>query len=768
MPKTAPAGDVRIPGAQKPFRASAVPDAFDARDLEYLPRLQPLPGELDVRPADKANFYIMTQQGNSCTGHAVAAMINTVLARREATGVAPREKPMHVSPYMLYAMARRYDEFAGEDDEGSSLRGALKGWYYHGVLPESAWPALDPGQAPDIDEPALAELAMHEPLGTFYRVNAFRLDDMQSAVNELHSIVVSAAVHEGWVSPTIVARKVPGTRKAQHMAVIERGPHSRQLGGHAFAIVGYNEVGFLVQNSWGTTWGRNGFATLPYDDWLASAYDAWVARPGVRSIVSQRSHSRTVTATAGEVANGPGPDLQRLDRHVVNLGNDGKLSVTGRFSSTPAQIDRIFARMKDYHDYWADHPAGARSGSPAPRRIAIYAHGGLNSESTGLSIAWGQLNWWLNNHIYPITFAWQSGPSETLVDQLSDMSHAHLPAGGLGFDLVEQFDRLVEKIARVSARWMWDEMKENATKASKPFPAAKAKWPVPSTGAARQTMAALPGASLTASRLKAYVDAAPGPVEVHLVGHSAGSIFLGAMLDQLEGIPITSLSFMAPAIRIDTFLEQVVPHLGRHVAQFATFGLDKQRELDDVCGVKGRNIYQKSLLYLVSRALERSTDGGSEVPILGMERFVDAEVGGTTVDKAVHDVGGSIIWSPSERPANSRSDSTSHGGFDDDSATMTSVMLRALGTSTSSEVARFQPHAQRREPEPPGVGASSAGGTPELSTADVGEKGTSPTTRVAAAGRSGAAPTTPRVPRQMSANATVAALQRDGWQKSKG
>lgn len=705
------------------FRANAAPDAFDARDLDYRPRLQPLPPRADVRPADKADCYVMTQEGSSCTGHAVAAMVNTVLARAR--------RPMHVSPYMLYALARRYDEFAGEQDEGSSLRGALKGWYYHGILPESDWPVLDPAVEPDIDDPATAEAAMGEPLGAFYRVNAYRLDDLQSAVNELHAIVASASVHEGWAAPTVVTRRVPGSARPQHLALIERTPGCRTLGGHAFAIVGYNEVGFLVQNSWGPRWGRGGFATLPYDDWLASAYDAWVARPGVRSIVSQRTHTRTVTATAGDVATRPGPDLVRLDRHVVNLGNDGRLSTTGRFSSTPAQIDRVFNRMRDYHDYWAAHPVGARGAGAAapPRRVVLYAHGGLNSESTGLTIAWRQLHWWLNNRVYPITFAWQSGPSETLVDQLTDLTHPQLPFGGLGFDLVEQFDRLVEKVARVSARWIWEEMKENADAASRPFAASKARWPVPATGAVRRTMAALPGASLTASRLATYVDASPEPVEVHLVGHSAGSIFLASMLSRLEGVPLASLTYLAPAIRIDTFLRQVRPQLDGHIGRFTTIGLDERRELDDVCGLGGRNVYHKSLLCLVSRALERPAAGEAEVPLLGMARFVDTEVAGSTVRKTVHDAGGSILWSPCDRPATSRSDCSSHGGFDDDSPTMTSVLLRILGSSTARRSTAFQPHAQRHEPEPP-------------------EQPDHATTALATA-----------------ANPTVAALRRQGWQR---
>jgi hypothetical protein len=42
---------------------------------------------------------------------------------------------------MLYSMARRYDEFPGDADAdtGSSLRGAMKGWYKHGVCSDRLW-----------------------------------------------------------------------------------------------------------------------------------------------------------------------------------------------------------------------------------------------------------------------------------------------------------------------------------------------------------------------------------------------------------------------------------------------------------------------------------------------------------------------------------------------------------------------------------------------------------------------------------------------------
>ena len=37
-------------------------------------------------------------------------------------------------------------------------------------------------------------------------------------------------------------------------------------GGHAVAIVGYNEDGFIIRNSWGMSYGDNGYSIIPYDD----------------------------------------------------------------------------------------------------------------------------------------------------------------------------------------------------------------------------------------------------------------------------------------------------------------------------------------------------------------------------------------------------------------------------------------------------------------------------------------------------------------------
>ena len=189
MAKTVQPGTITIPGIGE-FAANALPDPFDSRDLEYRPRLQPLPAVLDQRQGSKER-YVMHQDGNSCTGHALAAVINAVLARSEVVvnGNAAAAYP-HVSPYMLYRLARRYDEFEGESDVGSSLRGAFKGWFNHGALLEADWPALNQYPEPDLDDENVIEKARVRPLGAFYRVGPYRLDDMQSAISELNAICV--------------------------------------------------------------------------------------------------------------------------------------------------------------------------------------------------------------------------------------------------------------------------------------------------------------------------------------------------------------------------------------------------------------------------------------------------------------------------------------------------------------------------------------------------------------------------------------------------
>lgn len=38
------------------------------------------------------------------------------------------------------------------------------------------------------------------------------------------------------------------------------------MGGHAISIVGYTDEGFIIRNSWGKSFGKNGYALLKNQD----------------------------------------------------------------------------------------------------------------------------------------------------------------------------------------------------------------------------------------------------------------------------------------------------------------------------------------------------------------------------------------------------------------------------------------------------------------------------------------------------------------------
>lgn len=49
---------------------------------------------------------------------------------------------------------------------------------------------------------------------------------------------------------------------------------SRLSGGHAVTIVGYNKDGFIIRNSWGSSWGEMGYVVWPYEE-FGAAWEVW-------------------------------------------------------------------------------------------------------------------------------------------------------------------------------------------------------------------------------------------------------------------------------------------------------------------------------------------------------------------------------------------------------------------------------------------------------------------------------------------------------------
>lgn len=243
------------------FRYDARPDEADFRDLLYRPSLLNVPMEMPVGTFLRRKLPVLNQGvEGSCTGFGLATAIHYL----QHTRAGKNDKSL-VSARMLYEMAKVYDRWSGEDYDGSSCRGAIKGWHKHGVCADETWPY----SSDTVDRtltPLRAADAAQRPLGAYFRVNTHDFTHMHTALAEVGVLYVSVQVHSGW-------------QKVKADGLIHQVDDN--IGGHAFALVGYDKTGFWLQNSWGPSWGYQGCGHMTYSDWLKNGMDAWVARCGV-------------------------------------------------------------------------------------------------------------------------------------------------------------------------------------------------------------------------------------------------------------------------------------------------------------------------------------------------------------------------------------------------------------------------------------------------------------------------------------------------------
>ena len=367
------------------------------------------------------------------------------------------------------------------------------------------------------------------------------------------------------------------------------------------------------------------------------------------------SEARDSGLTTGQIA--------AMRPHLINL-TTGRFSSTGEVTTSPADVDAMFE----------EHLPKALQAAVAegqPLRIVFYAHGGLVSESRGLVTAHRHIGWWRSNHVYPIYFVWETSFCNAIAELLS-----RARGRARGFDVFEfTTDPLLELLARAGrGPSIWGSMKASGEHACD---APTATDPIGG------------GAHYTARKLQAFCAAHAGRVELHAVGHSAGSVFHSHFvpLARALGAPtFKSAQFMAPAVRVDTFKDRLLRQIDTTgaVESLSIFTMRKDFERKDTCA----EIYRKSLLYLIFHALEDK----NETPILGLEESLrdDATLVALFGLRGAPSAKGAIVWSPTAGDTGaSASRAVSHGDFDDDPPTMNSIARRVLGKADADPIEEY-------------------------------------------------------------------------------
>jgi hypothetical protein len=159
------------------------------------------------------------------------------------------------------------------------------------------------------------------------------------------------------------------------------GPYVAPAGYHEILAVGYNATGLLIQNSWGSTWGSNGYAWIPWQNVKADV----VAADTASGVVTATT---TTDTTAPTITTAP---VQRLNAGDTLLSSGIPVSLSWAGADNSGTVAS--------YDLWANtngqgwtrqtlNPSNATSIKYALARGSTYQFAVRATDASGNTSAW--------------------------------------------------------------------------------------------------------------------------------------------------------------------------------------------------------------------------------------------------------------------------------------------------------------------------------------------------------------------------------------------
>ena len=190
------------------------------------------------------NHTTIKNQGpvNSCVAHALSSMLEKVNNINYSTG-------------WIYG----YRPIGYYQGEGMYPREALKTLQKMGAVTQEEFPYnIEMTEAKTkVDE----NLTLLEAEADDFKISAYA---KLNSINEIKSWLFTKNI------------PVPVSIATEDLKLDENNiiqiPTAYPNSGHMMLIIGWNETGFIVQNSWGSEWGNDGTAILPYEYEIKEAW----------------------------------------------------------------------------------------------------------------------------------------------------------------------------------------------------------------------------------------------------------------------------------------------------------------------------------------------------------------------------------------------------------------------------------------------------------------------------------------------------------------
>lgn len=234
------------------------PDIPDHRDLYcYWQYNTKVSQSVDLRETDfLPEIYDQGSLG-SCTANALAAAFTFDQNKQKLEKFDP-------SRLFIYYNEREI-EGSVDVDSGASLRDGIKVLSRVGVCPEADY-------VYDISKftykpTDVAYSHANEHKSVEYRRLNVNVTEIRKALSSGFPVIFGFTVFESFMT-----EEVEKTGDANLPT-----EDDKVVGGHAALIVGYNNGNFIVRNSWGKSWGKNGYFTMP-SSFFCDKYcaDMWI------------------------------------------------------------------------------------------------------------------------------------------------------------------------------------------------------------------------------------------------------------------------------------------------------------------------------------------------------------------------------------------------------------------------------------------------------------------------------------------------------------
>jgi len=228
-------------------------DSHDNRDLSYdFDDTQPRT-HVDLRPwcspvEDQLHL-------GSCVAQAVVGAYELLINKKD-----PKQFK-DLSRLFLYYNTRVLENFVNED-AGAYVRDGVKAANKWGICNETIWPYLI-DKFKDLPSPESYLDAQGRIIKNYYRVDSH--EDMILALDRGFPVVTGMQVFDGFDD-------------LGHNGELEMpDPTANILGGHAVVVVGFDNFSkkFICRNSFGETWGDNGYFYMPYAYATEYLMDNW-------------------------------------------------------------------------------------------------------------------------------------------------------------------------------------------------------------------------------------------------------------------------------------------------------------------------------------------------------------------------------------------------------------------------------------------------------------------------------------------------------------